>query len=138
MPPMNAPSFSYPVIIKEGYLDTFGHVNNAMYLTLFEEARWDLITQHGYGLKKIQESKLGPTILELKLFFLKELRLRDKIIIETKLISYEKKIAKISQKMVRDGEICCEAEIVVGLFSLLERKLVMPTAEWLHAMGVQD
>ena len=33
--------FTYPLLIKETYLDTFGHVNNATYLTLFEEARWD-------------------------------------------------------------------------------------------------
>ena len=45
--------FTYPVTIKEVYLDTFGHMNNAMYLTLFEEARWEFITQRGFGLKTI-------------------------------------------------------------------------------------
>src|SRR3984885_14489467 len=102
--------FSYPIMIKETYLDTFGHVNNAMYLTLFEQARWDFITKNGYGLKKIQETGIGPTILQIKLTFLKELRLREKITIETQLLSYEKKIGKLFQKMIRDGEVCCEAE----------------------------
>ena len=50
---MDSTIFSYPLIIKEMDLDTFGHVNNARYLTLFEDARWDLITKNGYGLKKI-------------------------------------------------------------------------------------
>ena len=63
--------FSYPIYIKESYLDTFGHVNNATYLTLLEEARWDLLNKNSYGLKKIQETGLGPTILEIKLSFLK-------------------------------------------------------------------
>ena len=131
-------TFTYPLIIKESYLDTFGHVNNATYLTLFEEARWDYITKNGYGLKKIQETGHGPTILELKLTFLKELRLRDEIIIETQLISYEKKIGKLSQKMIRNGEDCCTAEFVIGLFSLHERKLILPTPEWLNAIGYKE
>ena len=61
--------FYYPILVKEIYLDTFGHMNNATYLTLFEEARWDILTKNGYGLQKIQETGLGPTILELKVTF---------------------------------------------------------------------
>ncbi len=132
---MNHKIYTYPLTIKETYLDTFGHVNNAMYLTLLEEARWDLITQNGYGLKKIQESGMGPTILEFKLSFLKELCLRDKVTIETQLISYEKKIGKLSQKIIRNDEVCCIAELVMGLFDLKQRKLILPTKEWLEAIG---
>lgn len=134
---MVSKTFSYPLLIKESYLDTFGHVNNATYLNLFEEARWDLVTKNGYGMKKIRETGLGPTILEIKLTFLKELRLREQISIETQLISYEKKVGKLLQKMVRDGEVCCEAEFVFGLFDVKERKLVLPTPEWLHAIGCE-
>lgn len=133
---MQSATFSYPLLIKEQHLDTFGHVNNATYLVLFEEARWDLITKLGYGLKKMQETGIGPTILEIKLAFLKELRLRDEITIETQTVSYEKKIGKLQQKMVRNGETCCIAELVIGLFSLSERKLIMPTDDWLQAVGI--
>ncbi len=132
---MQAKLFTYPIIIKEIYLDTFGHMNNAQYLTLFEEARWDMITRNGYGLEKIMATKIGPTILEVKLRYLKELRLREEIIIESQLISYEEKIGKLSQKMLRDNEICCSAEFTFGLFSLTERKLILPTPEWLKAVG---
>jgi len=132
---MNNIIHTYQLTIKETYLDTFGHVNNAMYLTLLEEARWDLITKNGFGLKKIQESGLGPTILELKLSFLKEICLRDEVTIETQLISYENKIGKLSQKIIRDSELCCIAEFVMGLFDLKQRKLILPTKEWLDAIG---
>lgn len=128
-------TFFYSLMIKEGHLDTFAHVNNATYLTLLEEARWDLLTQNDFGLKKIQETGMGPTILEIKLQFLKELRLREEITIETHLISYEKKIAKLAQKILRQNEVCCEAEIVFGLFDLRQRKLILPTPEWLNAVG---
>src|ERR1700733_13474161 len=108
--------FSYPIMIKETYLDTFGHVNNATYLTLFEEARWDLITKNGYGLNKIQETGCGPTMLEIKLCYLKELKLREEVVIESQMLSYEKKIGKMAQKIVRSGDVCCNFEVVFGLF----------------------
>jgi thioesterase-3 len=135
---VNKKIFSYPLVIKEIYLDTFGHVNNAVYLTLFEEARWELITRNGFGLKKIQETKIGPTILEVKLNFLKELRLRDEVVIQSEMLSYENKIGTLSQKIIRGDEVCCDAEFVIGLFSLVERKLILPTADWLHAIGIEN
>ncbi|OGT39910.1 MAG: thioesterase [Gammaproteobacteria bacterium RIFCSPHIGHO2_12_FULL_36_30] len=131
-------TYFYSVMIKENHLDVFGHMNNAQYFMLFEEARWEFITNNGYGLKKIKETGLGPTILEIHLRFLKEIRLREKIIIETQILYYKNKIGKLSQKMIRDGEVCCEAEFTIGLFSLKERKLVLPTSEWLTAVGVDN
>ncbi|HVV69470.1 MAG TPA: acyl-CoA thioesterase [Patescibacteria group bacterium] len=133
---MNSKAFSYPIIIKESNLDTFGHVNNAAYLTLFEDARWDLITQNGYGLNKIKETGLGPVVLEMKLRFVKEIRLREAIVIETQMLSYEQKIGRLMQTMLRAGEVCCSAEMLIGLFDLEQRKLVLPTDEWLKAIGL--
>jgi acyl-CoA thioester hydrolase len=130
--------FHYHLLIKEQHLDTFGHVNNATYLTLFEEARWDLITQNGYGLQKIIESGIGPTILEINLKFTKELRLRDEIIIDTQLLYYNKKVGKLVQHMTRKGETCCTGEFTISLFDLGKRKLILPTPEWLHAIGFES
>jgi len=128
--------FSYPILIKEIYLDSFGHVNNAQYLTLFEEARWEWISRNGYGLPKIKETGLGPTILELKVRYLKELCLREEVVIQTRLLSYERKIGKIQQEILRGEEQCCVAEFTIALFDLKARKLVAPTPEWLRALGV--
>lgn len=126
---------TYPILIKETNLDVYGHVNNSTYLTLFEEARWDLITKQGYGLEQIKKSGIGPIILEVHIKYYKELLLRDEIIIETSAISYEKKIGKLLQKMVRDEEVCCDALFVMGLFDLKNRKLINPTPEWLQVIG---
>src|SRR5262245_2590352 len=109
----------YPILIRESHLDTFGHVNNAVYLQIFEEARWDLITKRGYGLDKVRESKQGPTIVEIRIKFFKELRLRTQCVIKTQLVSYEKKIGVMKQ-WIEDasGANCCEAEFVFGLFDI--------------------
>ena len=136
-------SFEYKVLIKEAYLDTFGHVNNAQYLTLFEVARWDMIHNRGYGLKEIQERGLGPVVLEVKIRYHKELKLRDQITIRTTRLANEpgrRNITmKLEQKMVNEkGEDCCTAEFTFGLFDLKARKLVPPTPEWLRAIGDID
>ncbi len=135
---MNSKVFSYPTYIKEIHLDAFGHMNNAAYLTVFEEARWDLITKNGFGLEKINETGLGPTILEVKLKFLRELKARDGIDVQTRLLSYQKKIGILEQTIVRGRDICAQAEFTFGLFSLTERKLVLPTPDWLHAIGFSN
>lgn len=128
--------FTYPLTILETHLDSFGHVNNAVYLNLYEEARWDFINRKGYGLEKIRETGQGPTILSIKIDFLKELKARDQIIIESQCLSYDRKIGKLSQRMVRDGVLCSTAEFTIGLFDIHVRKLILPTPEWLVAVGI--
>lgn len=131
------PVFEYPVLIREFHLDTFGHVNNAAYLSLFEEARWDLVSKNGYGLKQVHEHRKGPVILEVNLKFQKELRLRETITITTQMESYEGKIFVLLQKMVnKQGETCAEARFTGGLFDLEARKLIAPTPEWKKAVGL--
>jgi acyl-CoA thioester hydrolase len=127
----------YTIQILEHHLDTFGHVNNAVYLELLEEARWDWITHGGYSLARVQETRKGPTILECTLRFARELRLREQIRIESWIESYERKIALVTQVIkTPDGKLACEASFKVGLFDLSERRLIAPTAEWLAAFGL--
>lgn len=126
----------YPILVDESHLDFLGHMNNIAYFDLFEKARWQMITERGYGLKKMNELKQGPVILNINITFKKEVHLRSKMVIESKGISYEGKIGKISQKLKSEsGEVHCEAEFMIGLFDLRERKLVEPTEIWLQACG---
>lgn len=128
--------FHYSILIREHHLDTFGHVNNATYLQILEEARWEFISSRGFGLKAIQQTGLGPTILECNIKFLQEITLRQKIVIESETLTYEKKIGTLRQDIFgEDKKLCCQATMTFGLFDLRERKLVLPTTEWLYAVG---
>jgi acyl-CoA thioester hydrolase len=128
----------YEIQIHERHLDTFGHVNNATYLDLLEEARWDLITGNGYGLEEIKRRQLGPTILEINLRFVREVRNRERITVKSWTESYAGKICKFQQQMVNQEQtLCCDAAFVMGLFDLQARKLIPPTSEWLHALGLE-
>ncbi len=129
---------SCEVFIHERHLDTFGHVNNAVYLDLFEQSRWDLITANGYGLAEVQRTRLGPTILEIQLRFVKEVRNRERVTIRSWTQAYKRKICHFRQQMTdADGALFCDATFVIGLFDLEARKLIEPTAAWLAALGIE-
>ena len=128
--------FKYTTVIKEHHLDTFGHVNNAMYLSLLEEARWELLNAHGFGLQEIRARKMGPVVLACEIKFLKELMLREAITIESEVLSYQKKIAVMRQDILNSqGVPCSQAKLTFGFFDLKARQLILPSDEWLQAIG---
>lgn len=129
----------YRVQILERHLDTFGHVNNATYLELFEEARWDWITKNGYGIERVQSERQGPTILEINIAFKRELRNRQWITLVSWMESYPSRVGEAVQQMLDDeGNLCCEARFVIGLFDLDARKLILPTPAWRAAIGLTE
>lgn len=123
--------------ILEGDLDTYGHVNNAGYLEILEEARWDLVTRNGYGLEEVKRLGIGPVVLEVTLRFKRELRNRQEVTIRSWVESHSGKIGRFAQQIVDEtGELCCDAMFTVGLFDLRARRLVRPTGEWAKALGL--
>lgn len=127
------------VTVQPEHMDSYGHVNNAAYLTLYEEARWQLISPRGFSMQDIHRMKQGPVVLEANVKFLRELKLGDVITITTETLSYEGKIGRMLQKMIKaDGTVASEAVFVYGLFDLERRKLIDPTPEWKAAIGISD
>jgi acyl-CoA thioester hydrolase len=130
-------TFHYEFQVLETHLDTFGHMNHATYLTVFEQARWEFINERGYGLREIMQHQVGPTILELSIKYKRELRLRDRIRIESVCTEWSGKIGRVKQKMINQkGEECAEIDLIFGVFDLQKRKLVQAPEAWLHAIGV--
>lgn len=134
---MERQTHEYELLIQESHLDTFGHVNNAKYLQIFEEARWDLITGRGYGIERIHASRLGPVILEAHVKFRRELTNRTPVVVRSELESYEGLIGHLRQRVFKRGEteqMACDAVFRIALWDIDARKLVQPTPEWAHAV----
>ena len=128
----------YPFQILEHHLDGFGHVNNATYLEIFEEARWDLITRGGFGLAEVRERLIGPVVLAVDMRFHREAVNREKVVIKTRCVEYRGKVGRLEQVMERaDGLPSCTAVFTFGLFDLRTRRLLRPTPEWLKAVGAE-
>ncbi len=132
---MEFPVFEYATLIRERHLDAFGHVNNAQYLVLFEEARWEMITSRGYGIRDVLEKRVGTVVLECQIRFKRELVLRESVVIRTQVQEVSKKTLLLKHWIAKeDGLIAAEASFTLGCFDLSERKLIAVTPEWLHAV----
>lgn len=133
-PQFNENAHEYLTVIRERQLDAFGHVNNAQYMVLFEEARWEMITSRGYGLEKILETKIGTVVLESNIRYKKELRLRENIKIKTAVTSVNRKLVTLKQVIYKeDGLVAAEATFVLGCFHLESRKLIDAKNSWKKA-----
>ena len=128
------PQYSYSLEIKEHHLDTFGHVNNATYLNLYEQARWEILNERGYSIADIKQKEMGPVILRAEISFKRELMLRKKITINSQLQEIRTpKIMDVRQEMITDnGKLASELILTLGLMDLKERKLIPFTDEWLY------
>ena len=133
----NAHVFTYEIQIKEHHLDSFGHVNNAVYLELYEEARWDFITKNGFGLDVIKETQKGPVILEANVKYKREIKNREVIQIQSKAIEVRGKIMSLSQEMINaEGKVASSAIFQIGFMDLKLRALIPPGEDWLRAIGI--
>jgi acyl-CoA thioester hydrolase len=127
---------TFPFEVLYQHLDIFGHVNNASYLNILEEARWDLIESGGYGINTILERQEGPTILEIQIRFKAEMKFKEK----AKVLTYKpkfthKKIMLLEQQILNSKmELCCQAQFTFGFFDMKKRKLIEPPELWLRAV----
>lgn len=68
-----------------GYeLDSFGHVNNSVYLQYAETAMWDCFSKHGL-LSVMEEEDIYPVIMESSQRYMHELKLLENVRIETEM-----------------------------------------------------
>lgn len=125
------------LIVSETWLDSFGHVNNARYLEIFEQARWNWLADCGLDIGQIQRSQIGPVILEVHLKFRKELLPRRRIRIDSWAEPGEKKVFSIHQAMylLPEAALATELTLTAGIMDLQARKLIEAPPAWQVCFG---
>lgn len=74
-----------------GYeLDSFGHVNHAVYVSYLEHARWKMLEQEGITLAKLDEWKRWPVIAQLEINYLKPTYLGQTLEVRTHVLEHGK------------------------------------------------
>ena len=75
-------------ITVRGYeLDSYGHVNNAVYLQYYEQARWEMMKNLGF-LDQLKDTGLSVVVVESLVRYMRETNIFDELLIES---SYEEK-----------------------------------------------
>ena len=113
-------------------IDIFRHMNNGIYLTLLDLARFDLMKRAG-GWQRLKKQKIHPVVVQETITFRKSLTPWLKFNIETKILGWDEIAFFIGQRFVVDGEIYAEA--VVKLRFLKSPKGTPKSAEVNEALG---
>jgi YbgC/YbaW family acyl-CoA thioester hydrolase len=125
--------------IRSTQVDSFGHLNNAAYLELYEWARWEWGEASGLDHHEmVHKRKIGPAILHIDLTFSKEIRLHETVTVRTWFHKAEKAKAVVAQEMLRStGEIASKALIEFVMFNLEDRRAV-PLPDDMRALYEKD
>lgn len=95
-------SFESTFKIRSFHTDSFGHVNNARYLELLEEARWQFAEHHGL-IDLLNEESLGFIIMEMNLRFRLPVVEGDTIQVFTSLVTLGSDIGEVEQLIMKKG-----------------------------------
>lgn len=114
------------VKIRSTQVDTFGHLNNAAYLEIYEWARWEWASADGPDpINLVAERGLGPAIVHIDLDFYREIQFHDAITVRTWFKELTGTKGIICQEMLRsDGVVASKVLITFVMFNLKTRKVV--------------
>jgi len=76
--------YNYRTNVKGYELDSFGHVNNSVYLNYTEQARWEILKNEGL-LNLFFDSGFLLVVVETNIRYKRELKIFDRVNIETEI-----------------------------------------------------
>jgi YbgC/YbaW family acyl-CoA thioester hydrolase len=93
--------FDYKLSVRGYELDSYGHVNNAVYLNYFEQARWEIFRQLDL-LNYFRKHHLFLVVTKMQVRYSSEVRLFDELLISTK-VEHEAPYLVFYHKMYLNG-----------------------------------
>ncbi len=85
-------------------LDTLGHVNNGIYLSLMDLGRLDLLVRSG-AYRRFTALGYYPVVASATISFRKSLQPWQRVTLESKIVGYDEKSVFIEQRFVVAGEM---------------------------------
>ena len=113
-------------------IDIFLHMNNGIYLTLLDLARFDLMKRSGTW-QSLKKQKVHPVVVQETITFRKSLTPWLRFNIETKILGWDEMAFYVGQRFVVKGEIYAEA--VVKVRFLISPKGTPTAKETIERMG---
>jgi acyl-CoA thioester hydrolase len=112
--------------------DMLGHVNNAVYATIYEAGRTDLLVSA--GLLDI-EAGFSPVIVRLEIDFIKEMNWPATVEVQTAILRLGNKSLHVRQRALVDGEVVSRSASVLAVISTETRRAVELRDEWRAALA---
>ena len=103
--------FRYTLEVRGYELDSFGHVNNAVYLNYLETARWAVLKEHNITLETMQTLKRWPVIASVEAQYIRPLFMGDKIEIRTSFPEHSRAAFFIDQEIYKGDQLVFKAKL---------------------------
>lgn len=119
---------SFKLAIRGYHCDSYGHVNNARYLELLEEARWTALESNDL-IKYFASLGLQFFIVNINISFKKAVMVHDNVEIRTSVHEVKRKTVTFLQQMYRGTELTTEAFITFVMFDVKTQRAASITPE---------
>lgn len=99
--------FKYPVKVRFSETDMFGHVNNTVLFTYFEEARVEFFKRIGFMQNWMYEGRDEiPVVADLQCDFVEQLFFNDEIDVHVKAARIGKSSVDLHYMGIKEGKMC--------------------------------
>lgn len=90
--------------VRSYELDSFGHVNHAVFLNYLEYGRFELLRAVGLPPESLPERGLGVYVVRLEIDYLKEARVGDRLLVRSRAGEFRRTAMVLVQEIVRAAE----------------------------------
>ncbi len=124
--------FSYAIGVRYGDLDPQGHVNNANFLTFFEQARINYLINLGFFRKELSFLDVGIIVADVHVIFKSPVFYYSNLRIELWVTRLGNKSMNMEYRLLEESlglELACASTVLVT-FDYRENKTVLIPALW--------
>ena len=123
--------FFHPTEVRYGDLDPQGHVNNAKYLTYFEQARVYYFMKLGLFSKDQSFMEIGVIVADIHITYQSPTHYGDNIKTGAKVTKIGNKSMTVEQcVMDADGKVMAKGEVILVTFDYKTMKTIPVPDDW--------
>jgi len=124
--------FYHPIEIRYGDLDPQGHVNNAKYLTYFEQARIQYMINLGLFIKDQSFMKIGVIIADVHITYFEPIYFGQNIKVGVHAAKLGNKSMTWEQNIVdaETGKEVAKGEVIIVTYDYRDEKTISVPQEW--------
>ena len=118
-----------PLVVRTSELDSFGHVNHAVYLTYFEHARFQALSEAGFDWSVLDDRGWAIFVVRVEVDYLAEAGREDELLIRTQAESFRRTSMLLAQDIVRDdgsGTVIAQAKVTAVWIGPNRRPMRVP------------
>jgi len=116
--------------VRSYELDSFGHVNHAVFLNYLEHARFELLREGGIPAESLPERGWGVYVVRLEIDYLKEAHVGDHLLIRSRTLEFRRTSMVLAQQILlasRPDVLLAEARVTAVWVGADRRPMRVPS-----------